>query len=255
MAKFYRPKSMKSQVIHKIYGLHSVKAALLNKKREHVELIVSENQRNFTKKYDLKIKKIRVLDNKDFKQKFGGEQSTQGVVLQTKEFNKPSLNEFLKNEHMNPKSVIVVLDQITDPQNIGSIMRSCAMFDCKGIIVAKDNSPELTPSLFKAASGAAEIVNYFRVTNLKRTLLNLKNNDYWIYGFDSSNSNSSDFKFSKKSVLVFGSEGKGIRDLVKKECDILLKLQSKPNKEYQIDSLNVSNATTIALYEFFKNND
>ena len=63
-----------------------------------------------------------------------------------------------------------MLDQITDPQNIGSIMRSCALFNCKCIIVAKDNSPDLTPSLFKAASGAAEIVNYFKVINLRRTL-------------------------------------------------------------------------------------
>ena len=255
MAKFSRQKSSKSNVNHTIYGFHSVKAALLNRKRKHSELIVSENQRNFAVKYGQKIKKIIILDNKDFKQRFGGEQTTQGVVLQTKEFSKPSLDEFLKSEDNNSKSVIVVLDQITDPQNIGSIMRSCAMFDCKGIIVAKNNSPELTSSLFKAASGAAEIVNYFRVTNLKRTLSDLKKNDYWIYGFDSSNNNSSDLKFSKKSVLVFGSEGKGIRDLVKKECDILLKLKSKPNEEYQIDSLNVSNASTIALYEFFKNRE
>ena len=142
MAKFNRQKSRKSNINHIIYGLHSVKAALLNKKREHLELIVNENQRNFAKKYDQKIKKIRILDNKDFKQKYGNDQTTQGIVLHTKEFTKPSLNEFLENEDVNSKSVIVVLDQITDPQNIGSIMRSCAMFDCKGIIVAKDNSPE-----------------------------------------------------------------------------------------------------------------
>ena len=134
-------------------------------------------------------------------------------------------------------------------------MRSCAMFNCKAIIVAKDNSPELTPSLLKAASGAAEIVNYFRVTNLKRTLSDLKKNNYWIYGFDSSFVNSSNLSFSKKSALVLGSEGKGIRNLVRKECDILLKINSVPNKKYQIDSLNVSNATAIALYECYKYNN
>ena len=70
------------------------------------------------------------------------------------------------------KSVLLALDQITDPQNIGSIMRSCALFNCTGIIVAKDNAPDLTPSLYKAASGAAEIVNYFKVTNLKEVFQN-----------------------------------------------------------------------------------
>ena len=69
----------------------------------------------------------------------------------------------------------MVLDQITDPQNVGSIMRSCALFNCKGIIVSKNNSPELTPSLLKAASGAAELVNYYKVTNIRRCLLDLKN--------------------------------------------------------------------------------
>ena len=132
-------------------------------------------------------------------------------------------------------------------------MRSCALFNCKGIIVAKDNAPDMTPSLYKAASGAAEIVHYFRVTNLKRSISELKKNGYWAYGFDSSNSrNSKNINFAKKSILVFGSEGKGMRDLVKKECDEIIKLKMQQNSHYRIDSLNVSNAATIALYEFFK---
>ena len=148
--------------------------------------------------------------------------------------------------------MLLALDQITDPQNIGSIMRSCALFNCKGIIVAKDNAPDLTPSLYKAASGAAEIVNYFRVTNLKRSISELKKYGYWIYGFDSSKDNkSSNINFAKKSILVFGSEGKGMRDLVKKECDEIIKINIQQNKQYQIDSLNVSNAATIALYKFY----
>ena len=252
MPKINNQKREKLAEKHIIYGLHSVKAALLNKKREHKELIINENQRSFAKIYRQKVKNIIMLSNRDFRQKFGDEHNTQGVVLITNDFSRPNLNTFIKNEQNKSKSVIVVLDQITDPQNIGSIMRSCSMFDCKGIIVAKDNSPEITSSLLKAASGAAEVVNYFRVTNLKRTLSDFKKNNYWIYGFDSSNNTKSELEFSKKSVLVFGSEGKGMRNLIRKECDILVKIKSKPNIEYEIDSLNVSNAASIALYEFFK---
>ena len=218
MVKNFKEKSGKSALNQIIYGLHSVKAALLNEKRDHFELIVNENQRNFAERYKNKIKKITVLDNKDFKLKFGAENKSQGLILKTIEKSKITLNEFLEVEKNKTLSTIVVLDQITDPQNIGSIMRSCAMFNCKAIIVAKDNSPELTPSLLKAASGAAEVVNYYRVTNLKRTLSDLKKNNYWIYGFDSSFINSSNLSFSKKSALVLGSEGKGIRNLVRKEC-------------------------------------
>jgi len=253
MSKNKPQKSLNTGKIQLIYGIHAVRAALLNTKRAHLELHITENNHEFAKNYKSTIKKITILNQKEFKNLYGGEKSTQGIVLKTNDFERPSLQQFVKNENMNDKSVLLALDQITDPQNIGSIMRSCALFNCKGIILAKDNSPDLTPSLYKAASGAAEIVNYFRVTNLKRSISELKKYGYWAYGFDSSeDSKSSNINFTKKSILVFGSEGKGMRDLVKKECDEIIKINMQQNKHYQIDSLNVSNAATIALYEFFK---
>ena len=217
------------------------------------EIIADKNYQKLADNYRSIIKKISFLDQKNLNKFYGSEKSTQGIVLITKDFERPSLDQYIKNEKLNEKSVLLALDQITDPQNIGSIMRSCALFNCGGILIAKDNAPDLTPSLFKAASGAAEIVNYFKVTNLKRSISDLKKDGYWIYGFDSSNNKkSSDLNFSKKSVLVFGSEGKGMRNLVKKECDEIVKLKTQPNTKFNIDSLNVSNATSIALYEFFK---
>ena len=244
------PNTGKIQIIH---GVHAVKAALLNTKRAHHELHISENNHEFANNYKSKIKKITILDHKEFKKLYGGEKSIQGIVLKTNDFERPSLQQFVKNENVDDRSVLLALDQITDPQNIGSIMRSCALFNCRGIIVAKDNAPDLTPSLYKAASGAAEIVNYFKVTNLKRSISELKKTGYWAYGFDSSNNeNYQNINFSKKSIFVFGSEGKGMRDLVKKECDQIIQLRMQVNTKYGIDSLNVSNAASIALYEFFK---
>ena len=252
MGKKYSKNLVKNKEISLIFGIHSVKAALLNEKRIHKELILQENSSFPFEKFESRIEKIKFLEQKQFKKLYGNQQVTQGVVLKTEEFQRPSLAEFLTNENKHSKSVILVLDQITDPQNIGSIMRSCALFNCRAIISSKDNSPELTPSLLKAASGAAELVNYFKVTNIRRCLLDLKKNGYWIYGFDSSGENSSNLNFENKSVLVFGSEGKGIRELIKKECDIFIKLKIENNIKFEIDSLNVSNATSIALYEFYK---
>ncbi len=252
MSKKYSKNPNKPSKNQVIFGIHSVKAALLNKKRTHNELILQENINFPLEKFKSKIKKIKFLEQKQFKKLYGNEQSTQGIVLITEEFLRPSLEDFLQIENKKNKSIILVLDQITDPQNIGSIMRSCALFNCDCIVVSKDNSPELTPSLLKAASGAAELVNYYKVTNLRRFLLDCKKNGYWIYGFDSSSKSKSDLKFEKKSVLVFGSESKGIRDLIKKECDIFVKLKIKDVSQFEIDSLNVSNATSIALHEFFK---
>ena len=253
MPKNKPQKSLNTGKIQTIHGMHAVRAAMLNTKRVHHELHVTENNHEFAKHYKSAIKKITILDQKEFKKLYGGEKASQGVVLKTNDFERPSLQQYVKNENVDDRSVLLALDQITDPQNIGSIMRSCALFNCKGIIVAKDNAPDLTPSLYKAASGAAEIVNYFRVTNLKRSISELKKYGYWAYGFDSSNSrNSENINFAKKSILVFGSEGKGMRDLVKKECDEIIKLKMQQNSHYHIDSLNVSNAATIALYEFFR---
>ena len=253
MPKNKSQKSLNTGKIQIIHGMHAVKAALLNNKRVHLELHITENNHEFAKNYSSKLNKITVLNQREFKKLYGGEKSTQGIVLKTNDFERPSLQKFVQNENTHDRSVLLALDQITDPQNIGSIMRSCALFNCKGIIVAKDNAPDLTPSLYKAASGAAEVVNYFKVTNLKRSISELKKYGYWAYGFDSSKDNeSSNINFTKKSILVFGSEGKGIRDLVKKECDEIIKLKMHQNKQYQIDSLNVSNAATIALYEYFK---
>ena len=167
MSKFRNNKSKKNQGFHTIFGQHSVKAALQNDKRAHIEFLISENHINFSKKYESKVQKITILPPNEFTRRFGNENTTQGVILKTKDFARPGLEEFIKLESKKAKSVILILDQVTDPQNIGSIMRSCALFDCAGIIVSKDNSPELTSSLYKSASGAAEIVNYIRVTNLR----------------------------------------------------------------------------------------
>ena len=93
--------------------------------------------------------------------------------------------------------------------------------------------------------------SYIRVTNIRRAISFLKKNNYWVYGFDSSKNKNSKLNFSQKSVLVFGSEGKGIRELVKKECDEIIQIKMKNNLKFEIDSLNVSNATSIALYQFF----
>ena len=98
MVKFNKQKTRKTIKKHIIYGHHSVTAALLNKKREHKELILTENQRNFAKNFGNTVKKVVIIDNKDFKQRFGDEYNTQGVVLISSDFSRPSLNEFIKNE-------------------------------------------------------------------------------------------------------------------------------------------------------------
>ena len=134
-------------------------------------------------------------------------------------------------------------------------MRSCILFNCKSVIVSKDNAPDITPSIAKAASGALEVINYVKVTNLSNTIKKFKKNNFWVYGLDTNNTSlDNNFDMPKKCLLLLGAEGKGLRRLTKKECDSIITIPINPNLMFKIDSLNVSNACSIALYEHFKNN-
>jgi len=253
MSKAKLKKKQKNLEFQEIYGFHSVSAALQNSKRKHSSLFILEKYQNLFKKYSIKIGKIKILSNREMSKLFGNESVTQGIVLQSSPLPTINFEKICIDSQSKKTSIIVVLDQITDPNNIGSIMRSCALFQCKTIILPKDHAPDITPALSKAASGAVELVNYVKVVNLKRSLQYLKKLDYWIYGLDNNtNQTNKLIDLPKKCVLVVGSEGRGIREINKKECDNLIALPSQPNKSYAIDSLNVSSACAIALYEYFK---
>ena len=240
-----------------IFGTHAVYAALKNPNRKHKKLFISQHQREILSKDIGKlIPDINELHNKEMFKMFGNEATHQGIVLRTSKLFQPSLEEFIDDSKKNKSNIVVMLDQVTDPNNIGSIMRSCALFNCKTIIVSNDNAPDITATMAKAASGALETVNYITVVNLSRAMIQFKKNDYWIYGFDSNqeNNQNKNLDLPNKCVLVFGSEGKGLRNLTKKECDTLVSIPIQSHKEYNIDSLNVANACSIALYEHFKKN-
>ena len=250
-------KRSNSKRFTEIFGIHAVHAALQNPNRKHEKLFISQNQRKIlNKNFGTFVPEINELQNKEMFKMFGNEATHQGIVLKTSKLTQPTLSEVINNSKKNRSDVIIMLDQVTDPNNIGSIMRSCALYNCKSIIVSNDNSPNVTGTIAKVASGALEIVNYISVVNLSRAMIQLKKNDYWIFGFDSNKINNQNINLDlpKKCVLVFGSEGKGLRNLIKKECDDLVSIPIQANKEYRIDSLNVSNACSIALYEHFKNN-
>jgi len=244
--KLNKQKRSKIRGFAEIFGTHAVYAALNNPSRKHEKLFVSQNQKeDLSKELGKLIPDINELHNKEMFKMFGNESTHQGIVLRTSKLEQPSLESFIKNSKEKKSDVVVILDQVTDPNNIGSIMRSCALFNCKSIIVSNDNAPDITANMAKAASGALEIVNYISVVNLSRTIIEFKKNDYWVYGFDSNEN-----KNKNKNL-----EGKGLRNLTKKECDTLVSIPMKSNKEFNIESLNVANACSIALYEHYKNNN
>ena len=237
-----------------IFGIHAVRSALNNCKRNHKKLVISQsNSSLISKKTHQKIEKIQILSIKEMNKIYGKENTHQGIVLTSSKLIQPTLDEILIKSSNKKVDVVIMLDQVNDTNNIGSIMRSSVMFNCKSIIVPKNNSPDITSSMAKVASGAIEYINYIKVTNLSQAIEKFKKRDYWVCAFDSNKKkNYTEFEIPKKCLLVFGAEGKGLRNLTKKVCDSILSIPTNKNTSYEMDSLNVSNACSIALFEHFR---
>lgn len=145
------------------------------------------------------------------------------------------------------KNLVLVLDQVTDPHNVGAIIRSATAFGAKAIITTDRHAPPESGTLAKSASGALETLPWVRVTNLSRTLDQLAEMGYWRIGLDGhANTNINEADFGDNIALVLGAEGKGLRKGTTDHCDAIVKLPISGT----VESLNVSNAAAVALYVF-----
>lgn len=239
----------KKTSIIQIYGKHPVAAALLNSSRIHKELVGTRESLSQLEgklpKSDLKIsiKTPKEIDS------LAPNATHQNIVLYTSSIISRD-SHILKKISNKEKSTLIVLDQVTDPQNIGAIIRSALAFNVDALILPEHTAPDETPSMVKASSGAIEKLPIIKVKNLTHTIKSLQKENYWAIGLDSNSSTLiNKHNFGEKTILIMGSEGKGMRRLTKETCDLVVKLPMSDNTE----SLNVSNAAAIAMYELFKN--
>jgi 23S rRNA (guanosine2251-2'-O)-methyltransferase len=166
----------------------------------------------------------------------------QGIALLAEPLEGDGLEPFM----MDPRGVLLMLDQLTDPQNVGAIFRSAAAFGARGLILQERHAPALTGALAKAAAGAVDALPHARVTNLSRALEQLEEAGWRAVGLDGSAELTLEQALdARPTVLVLGSEGEGLRRLVAEHCDVLAKIPMPGGFE----SLNVSNAAAVALYE------
>ena len=231
-----------------IVGKHAVIEALKNPKRKVLRLFLTEESkktihRNSPRKNLLKDQKIYFKTKKELDKysKNDGIQH-QGFVAEVEHLEKVELKSFIKNK-LN--STLVCLDEITDPRNIGSITRSAASFNIDGIVIKQRLYPSESKLMYKSASGAVEAIQIFDVANINTTLKYLRENNFWVYGFDSnSEKDFTKIEWEGNKVLLFGSEGYGIKMHTKKYTDFLVKI----NIDKKIESLNVSNSAAIAFH-------
>ena len=238
---------MSSKETHIIFGLHSSLSAITNKNRSIKKIILTEEVLGKNKKIFESITNVekKIVNRKQI-DSLTGVKIHQGIVVYADSLPVKAISD-IRNE----EDLVIILDSLNDPQNVGSIIRTAYAFGVKTIIYSKHNSFEITPFLIKSASGAFENVKLIEVTNLNKTIDFLKKNNFWIVGLDSkSEIEISSVPKDLKKAVVFGSENKGIKKLILDNCDFRVKINIKKDK--LIDSLNVSNAAAITLFEFRK---
>jgi len=236
--------SLSAKGLFWLYGHHAVKAALSNPDRAKTRLLLlADEPRPQEAKSDLA---TTIVDKQTMEKTLPKGAIHQGIALEVKPLEPLSLDDIIRQAEEKTTSTIVILDGVTDPHNIGAILRSMAAFDSDALIVTDKNAPAETAAMAKAASGALDIVPLIRITNLARGLEKLKQAGFWIIGMEGTAQKSlRELDIPKKIAIILGSEGEGMRRLTFESCDFLAKLPISSRME----SLNVSNAAAIALYE------
>lgn len=224
-----------------MYGKHAVFAALKNKNRQIKQIFCTskvwdENQKLFSKF------PTEIVQNEFLNKKVGKDQAHQGIIALVESIFLRNITDFKFNEYIDR---IVVLDQITDPQNIGAIIRSAAAFGITKLVMPSDNMPDENGSIAKAACGCLELVEIVKVVNLKSSLDKFKKMGFWVVGLDTEGTDDiASNAETDKLVIVIGSEGKGMRRQTREACDFLVKIPIADT----VESLNASNAASIVFY-------
>jgi 23S rRNA (guanosine2251-2'-O)-methyltransferase len=223
-----------------LYGWHTVKAALDNPARRIRRLYATENAaRRLTADGEAPRVTPEVVRPDAIARRLGPDAVHNGLLAEADPLPSPEL------EDIAPAGIVLVLDQITDPHNVGAILRTAAGFSVAAVVTTARHSPEATGVLAKAASGALEYVPIVTVQNLARALETLRERGYTLVGLDSTGDvDLADAALRAPLALVLGAEGKGLRQLTRTTCDQVARLDL-PGR---IKSLNVSNATALALY-------
>jgi 23S rRNA (guanosine2251-2'-O)-methyltransferase len=231
-----------------LFGRHAVEAALKNRARECVRIIALEKALS-DELLSLRpgVKVERVEDEAVLRASVPADSPHQGILMEVRPLPGHDISEI--EPVAGEKNIILMLDQVTDPHNVGACLRSAAALGARALITQDRNSPGESGTLARASSGGLEVMPWLRVANLSQTLDALRDLGYWHVGLDGHTDTAlADIKLGDNLVIVMGSEGKGLRPLVRKHCDAIAKIPMSG----RVESLNVSNAAAIALYELMK---
>ncbi len=233
-----------------IAGKHAVTEALKNPNRKVLRVFLTEESKkslfrennnnilNDTKIFYKTKKELDRLCSKD-------QISHQGLIAEIQHLDELNIKEYIKQNDNKENITFVALEEVTDPRNIGSIIRSASSFNIDGLIIKERSFPSESKLLYKSASGSIEHLNIFAVSNISSTLKFLKEKNFWVCGFDNkSNKDFTKHDWNGNHVLLFGSEGYGLKHQTLKNSDFLLKIDINKN----VESLNISNSAAVAFH-------
>jgi len=238
-----------------IAGKHAVTEALKNPYRKVIKVFLTEDSkktlnkdyenRNLLKGVNLLFKTRRELDRLCAKDEI----SHQGLIAEVEHREKLNLKEYLNTQDDKKNITLLALEEVTDPRNIGSIIRSAVSFNIDGLIIKERHFPSESKLLYKSASGGMEFLNIFEVANLSSTLKYLKTKNFWISAFDKNGTKDfTNHDWNGNNVILFGSEGYGLKYQTLKNSDFVLKININKN----IESLNISNSAAV-VFSFIDN--
>jgi len=234
-----------------IAGKHAVIEALKNPKRNVLRVFLTEDSKknlnrenqdkNLLKNVKVFYKTKRELDRLCSKDQI----SHQGLIAEIEHQDNINIKDFLSENSERDNINFVALEEVTDPRNIGSIIRSAASFNIDGIIVKERSFPRESKLLYKSASGCTELINIFEVSNINTTLKYLKSKNFWVSGFDNhAKKDFTEHDWKGNNILLFGSEGYGLNYQTKKNSDFIFNI--KINKK--VESLNIANSASVVFH-------
>jgi len=234
-----------------IVGKHAVTEALKNPNRKVLKIFLTEESKKTLNKENynsnlLKNTKIFYKTKKELDRLCSKEEiSHQNLIAEVEHLENINLKEYINLKGTKENITLVALEEVTDPRNIGSIIRSATSFNIDGLIVKERSFPSESKLLYKSASGCIEHIHIFEVSNISTTLKYLRTKNFWICGFDKSgNKDFTKHDWSGNNIILFGSEGYGLKYQTLKNSDFLLKIQI--NKK--IESLNISNSAAVVFH-------
>ena len=236
-----------------IYGINPIKVLLRQQKEGLEKIYIASGRGGSAAKEIIEVarqKKIPVeFQTRQYLDELVGQTDHQGIAALHRDFVYTHLDDLLINQSKLSKfNLIIILDSILDPQNLGSIIRTSYCLGADGVVIPADRAAPVSAAVIKASAGGAELLPIARVTNLSQTIDYLKEKEFWVFGADAhEGGNLQGMDFNCNVALVLGGEAKGLRPLVKKKCDFLLSIPLPGS----FDSLNVAVAAGIIQYEIF----